>query len=368
MLQLGFRTPPILIVIPATGRECANPDAKVVKSRVWPDINKVECRDMPLIAYQSFNANSSKDHGLAATSLQRFTRDTNSYVTGLGHKALVLPHDAGHLDSPIEGPANLVPVQPLQQQNSKKRKRDDGDTAGPPTKLMNTGTPTVHAFGAQISLLWQNFYRQFGQMPGILVCGELDSSHADFTGLVDGENITVKAIQSAKACQSFTAISQTKSLAGFVSSGEGYVVYSIANMNVVFVHVPNSIAKKKEDTKKFYNGIAQTMLGNGKIIHLVIGDTNQGSAEFTKDALNAAFQTQAYTNALDSKTISKVDNYNVTERGTNAKGTQFYDVAVYRSDIVELKKAVAYLSQSSNAITVTDHCGLGVVVELKGTK
>ncbi len=70
---------------------------------------------MPLIAYQSFNANASKDHGLAATSMQRFTKDTNEYVTGQGHKALKLPYDPSNLSTPIEGPAHLVPIQPLQQ-------------------------------------------------------------------------------------------------------------------------------------------------------------------------------------------------------------------------------------------------------------
>ncbi len=321
---------------------------------------------MPLIAYQSFNANSSKDHGLSTISMQRFTKDTNSHVTGLGHKALVLPHDSGNLDTPIEGPANLVPIQAFGLQNSKKRKHTDDDSGEAMAKTPKTGEHTVHVFGSQISLLWQNFYRQFGTMPSIMVCGELDSSHSDFSGLVGSQSVSVKAIPSIKACQSFTAISQTQSAATLLGNGEGFAVYCVSNMNIVFVHVPNRIAKDKDGTKKFYTDIAQTMLESGKIIHMVIGDTNQGSADFTKEALNAAFQTKAYKNALDGGTISKVDNYQVSEHGTNSTGTQLYDVAVYRSDVVELKKPVAYLSQSSNAVTVTDHCGLGVFIELKG--
>ena len=120
---------------------------------------------MPTIAYQSFNANSSSNHSLAATSLQRFTRDTNAHVTGQDHKALVLPTvpKEGGITSPVYGPAHLKPIERL------------------------GSTQAVSVFGAQIALLWQNFYRQFGGMPDIMVCGEMDMSHPDFTGLVVDE-------------------------------------------------------------------------------------------------------------------------------------------------------------------------------------
>jgi len=199
----------------------------------------------------------------------------------------------------------------------------------------------------------------------IMVCGELDSSNADFSGVAAGTDVSNRASSAVKACQSFSAITRNGIAASFVAEGDGYVVYAIANLNVVFVHVPNKIAKTGSDTAAFHKAIAQGLLSNGKIIHLVIGDTNQGSADFTMQALNTAFQTKAYANALTGGTITKIDNYGVTEQGTNAKGTQLYDVAVYRSDVVQLKGNVAYLSQSSGAVTVTDHCGLGVVVELK---
>jgi hypothetical protein len=57
----------------------------------------------------------------------------------------------------------------------------------------------------------------------------------------------------------------------------------------------------------------------------------------------------------------------VTEKGTNSTGSKMYDIAVYRSDIVDLKKGTAYVSQSSSSVTITDHCGLGLNVELKKT-
>ena len=33
-------------------------------------------------------------------------------------------------------------------------------------------------------VLWQNFYRQFGEMPDIMVCGEMDWSDSDFYSVV----------------------------------------------------------------------------------------------------------------------------------------------------------------------------------------
>jgi hypothetical protein len=311
---------------------------------------------MPLIAYQSFNANSSKNPGLAATSLQRFTRDTNAYVTAQGHQALVLPSDSGNLGTPIQGPAHLKPIEAL----------PDAPKVG---ELLPGSLQPIGVFGAQISLMWQNIYRELGAMPDILVCGEMDTSHPDFTGMLSDPNMTSQPIPAKKACQSFTAISQTPlpSLVAFLTSGEGYVVYSVAGLVVVFVHVPNKIATSKDKTQEFYFKIAAEQQVKGQIIDLVIGDTNQPSFNFTADALNVAFKTTEYTNATAAAKVTKIDNFNVVENGTNSNGTRMYDVAVYRKDLVDLKRPPVYLSQSSGAVTVTDHCGLGVFIERKKT-
>lgn len=298
---------------------------------------------MPIIAYQSFNANSSSTHGLASISNQRFTRDTNAYVTGRGHQALVLPYDAGALDSPIEGPANLVPIQLL-------------------------ATPhTVHAFGAQVSLAFQNFNRIIEGMPDIMVIGELDTSHPDFTGLFGGAHISVTAHPAKKACQSFTAIANSEVAAyiNFRSSGEGYVIYSVGVLNVVFVHVPNRVASSRAATEDFYLGIAHSVGVQGKIIDLIIGDTNQPSFNYSEKILNSVFHTDSYVNASSKPGIVKADNWGVEEKGTNSVGTEMYDIAVFRSDINVLKNGPAYISQSSGAVTVTDHCGLVVQIERK---
>jgi len=301
---------------------------------------------MPLIAYQSFNANSSKTPGLSSISMQRFTKETNHRVTELKHEALVLPYDTQDLATPIEGPANKVRIEELK-----------------------SSSHTYEVFGSQIALTWQHFQRQFTEMPDIMVIGELNMSNPELADMVSGEGVSVKSFAAKKACQSFTAISQGPLAAQikFLQSGTGYVGYSVGGLIVVFVHVPNAIAKSKNETETFYFQIAHALKVKGNIIDLVLGDTNQGSFNFTADALNTAFGTSAYKNATNAPSVSPIDNWNVTEGGTNSVATKMFDIAVYRSDLVELKQAAAYVSQSSGGVTATDHCGLAVVVERKKT-
>jgi hypothetical protein len=298
---------------------------------------------MPTIAYQSFNANSSSAHGLASIANQGFTRDTNAHATGKGHQALVLPHNPQNLQDAYEGPAHLRPIETL---------------AGP---------QSVGAFGAQVSLAFQNFFRAIGAMPDIMVVGEFDASDPDYGNLLGGSNITITPHPAKKACQSFTAISQNPvaSNIGAIRQGEGYVAYSVGAMTVVFVHVPNKVAAKAPDTQQFYRNVAQSLGERGKSIDLFIGDTNQPSFGFSAQALNAAFNTSAYVNASGQSGIDKFDNWNVQEGGTNSTGTKMYDIAVYRSDLVRLVAGPVYISQSSGATTVTDHCGLAVRIERK---
>ncbi|WP_237212916.1 hypothetical protein [Falsiroseomonas oryziterrae] len=299
---------------------------------------------MPVIAYQSFNANSSTTHNLQSISNQHFTKQTNARVTREQHGALVLPTAPGNLVAPVEGPAHLRPIEAL--------------GAG------SHGSNTV--FGTQITLAWQNFYRSFGQMPDIMTIGELDTSHSDFAGMISDPNVRVSPHANNKASQSFTVISQTAvaSQLAVLATGVGYVVYSVGGLVVAFVHVPNKLAGSQGATSTFYNGIAAA-IGGSHPIHLVIGDTNQPNAAHTVMALNSSFNTAAYRNALEGKKIAPVDNYLVTQGGTNSTGTQIYDIAVYRSDLCALDD-LAYLSQSSGAVTVTDHCGLGVKITRKG--
>lgn len=296
---------------------------------------------MPVIAYQSFNANASYAHDLSGMSRQNLTIQTNKRIIERGDRALVMPLVDGNTVTAVEGPAELVKVAPL------------------------TDPHTIELFGAQISLVWQTLYRSFGKMPDIMACGELDASHADFKTLIIDPAVTVKPTPSAKACQSFTTFSQTRlsSAIEFLTSGEGFVAYRVGRLTVLFVHVPNKWAGKQGEAQKFYRAIGNLPELLARPIHLVIGDTNQKSQGFTAEALNAAFNATGYVNA-HLGLVSNADNYMVTERGTNSVGTKMFDVVVYRADLARLVAPVVYYSQSSGAVTVTDHGGLCVEIEV----
>ena len=296
---------------------------------------------MPIIAYQSFNANSSSEHGDKALSFQRFTKSTNKFSMEQGHEILELPVIPEDTMAVVEGPAYKHEIEKL----------DKGDH-------------TVQVFGAHITQVYQQFWRELGGMPNIMVIGELDASHPDFKKIVMGTNLDITPFPQKKACQSFTAISQggPGSMISPLGSGIGFVAYSVMGWNVVFVHVPNEFATNADKVEMFYYKIAKGFNGVGKTIHLVLGDTNQKSANFTANVLNSAFGTTAYQTAASKATM--IDTFPSLTMGTNSTGKEMYDVAVYRSDLIDLKQVV-YISQSPTGITVTDHCGLGVKIEAR---
>jgi len=298
---------------------------------------------MPIIAYQSFNANTSSTHGLNSLSFQRFTKSTNKVSRKRGNYVLEYPTDPNHLNEPIEGPANKRRIAEIDEDQH-----------------------TVGIFGSHISQAWQHFQRQFLGMPDLMVIGEMDSSHEDFKSFVGGSNMTVESFSNKKACQSFSAICQNPQSGQVykITSGIGYVVYSVYGLNVVFVHVPNEFATKRGQMENFYSKIAQDLNSGGKVIHVVLGDTNQRQTDFTAAVLDRAFGVTCYETA--SPKASLVDTWPPLTVGTNSNGTLMYDVAVYRSDVLDLKH-IAYISQSPTTITVTDHCGLAIQVEQKGT-
>jgi hypothetical protein len=294
---------------------------------------------MPVIAYQSFNANSSNTHGLASMWQQPLTRATANRVTGAGHQALVLPSLDNEFTLPVEGPAHLRPIQAL---------------VGPPTQV---------AFGNQIALIYQNIYRAIGTMPDLLVCGELDVSNADFAALRQNSGLHASVTGNAKACQCFTAFAQAGVAAQIqlLAEGLGFVIYSIAGLSVLFVHVPNAIATDALKVRDFYAQLNNHLVTIGRgPIDLVIGDTNQSSSNFTQNALS-----QGFANAHANTAVSPFDNWQVTQGGTNSAGTKMFDVAVYNTTTINLEAGPVYLSQSSGGVTVTDHCGLAVKVSRK---
>ncbi len=306
--------------------------------RGWAFTWSGRAKIVTIIAYQSFNANSSSTHSFSSMSDQRFTKSTNSNAMDWEEEILQYPTDRHNLNSPIEGPANKLPI------NKYKNSQHN-----------------VGIFGDHLSQVYQHFQRALGGMPDIMVIGEMDSSHQDFNMMVSGSNLTLNSFPNKKACQSFSATWQGNHVKQ-LTAGVGYVVFSVNGFNIVFVHVPNEFATNEEKMINFYFGIAKDVNISGNIIHAVLGDTNQRRTNFTAEVLNYAFGVKTYATASDTAVL--VDTFPPRETGTNSNGKLMYDVAVYRSDLLELKN-VAYISQSSTTFTVTDHCGLGIHVEAK---
>ena len=135
---------------------------------------------------------------------------------------------------------------------------------------------------------------------------------------------------------------------------------------MVLVHVPNAIAKQASACQIFYATIQNQCLQTGAgVIDVIMGDTNQSSADFTQKVVSTTLKTN-FVNAHSGANIEPYDTYQRSFKGTNATGTKKYDIAVYNADTVQLKNVI-YLTQfiatESGAAAVTDHMGIGVHVE-----
>ena len=352
---------------------------------------------MPIIAYQSFNASSSKDHGLKAMLDQTFTRAAQAHMEEYRHQSLVVPHDMNNMAKVYIGPPEKktpVDIKTFQQMNKDafmayvEQFRHDYLIDLSAEELLKRPdimkkmkeymiSQTVGVFGSQIAAVWGNFARHFeGRSPDIMVCGEIDASNPYLAKAFTSPDITVKVAAADRACQSFSVISQSAlgSKVNHLHEGIGYVACSVMDINVLFVHVPNAMCQKRDEMKSWYSNIAKRFGSNARTLDLVIGDTNQASGDFTRDVLSQAFGVP-YGNALGgAKQITKVDSVfatpmsskgpyaNVAESGTNAGGTKMYDVAVFNTRTIRANKVV-YVSQAASGVTITDHSGLGVDVE-----
>lgn len=315
---------------------------------------------MPIVAYQSFNSNSSSTHGAEQASFQLHTRMANQTALTMGQQVLPPPILSDNLALPVEGPANLVTVGDL---GSKKRKRSGSD-AGDEAKRVCTGL--VH--GDHVATIYQNVIRAVGAAPDLLVIGEIDVSHPDFKLLaVRDPAIKAQAHPNAKACQCFSSFSNTglSSQVQLVETGIGFVAFAVAGTTIVFVHVPNDAAADATKTKAFYGKVRDAVKAKNHDIDIVMGDTNQKSFGHTANCLNAIYGDGTFETG-GSKQIQLFDSYDAkgvngqqTVQGTNSKANVMFDVVAYRGKSVAVEK-LAYYSQSSTGSTVTDHCGLAL--------
>jgi hypothetical protein len=341
---------------------------------------------MPIIAYQSFNANSSNDHSLAATSFQFHTLKANK--TALKSRQYVLTHpvlplgDANMVDA-VEGPPNRERVQKLvppeeEPKGGRKRRRDPDDeeeakAEAARAKRRKVMQDTRLVQGTHLAAIFQRVQRLMSAMPDLLVVGELDVSHKDYSGqLVTDPRVLVTAHRNDMACQSFSSFSNTagSSQAKLLHAGVGSVVFSVANTTIAFVHVPNAIAGDKEETRLFYEQIRQDLLKETKAcIHMIVGDTNQPGFGHTVASLAgmATPESCSYDIAHGNRaTLSDTHvygpggaNQHMVVKGTNSVGTKMFDVAVFCKACVRIDD-VQHFSQSGTGTTVTDHAGLVV--------
>lgn len=309
-----------------------------------------------IFAYQSFNASVSSTHDLNSLNGQRFTVMTHNHLATQDEdpRALVFPTVKSNPSTPVLGPPNLVPTEP--------------------TGAMSKGKVTNDAFFGmmqqKVLQIPQTVYRELGGMPNVLAFGELDSANDDVAMMTDVAGPEVGSSgQMKKACQNFSVFSHDQSNVNHLGDGEGWFAIEYLSYVVVFVHVPNAIATKKDPVVKFYQNIQSQIQQHpkGGIIDVVIGDTNQPSPNFTPNCLSQALQ-QNFQDAHGGATINPMDTFGVEVSGTNAKGTQKYDVAVFNTKTVKAG-GVSYWTQrapfgsASSVGAVTDHMGLAVKVE-----
>ncbi|UTA49315.1 hypothetical protein L1F30_07185 [Simiduia sp. 21SJ11W-1] len=311
---------------------------------------------MPIFFYQSLNASCASDRGIAATNSQRFTRATHNFQAASGTDwRLAMPVAGPQVPPsvPVHGPAQLV--------------------GSAPQGHMAKGNHDINSFLSMVEGkardTHQHLVREFGRSCDLLVYGEMDASHGDWHGSRVHTGQLVCAVSTGKACNSFSVHANLSAQHEPLGYGMGWVAVRSGNVNVVFVHVPNSIAKSDDKTVRFYQDINQRLVAAGKgAIDLVMGDTNQGGKDFTRTMVSRAVGS-VFANAHTEKGIAPIDAHNRVFGGTNSNAQQMYDVAVYNTATLSLGRH-AYLSQGATvshgsqnkAAAITDHMGLAVEV------
>jgi len=366
--------------------------------------------DKIVIAYQSLNSNSSTEHGLPATTSQAHLRRAqrtlaNKYPSGSG--ALKYPTNSDiepHLA--LQGPAQLLPVADGDYMDvdrpQLKRKRSDSGDAGPSFKKAkpsdadgdhmdderpqlkrnrsDSGDAGRHSKKANLRTLsmvdekarqiYQIAYREFSVNCDLIVFGELDSTHPDWQTLPNSAGAQKLVSRQPKACNCFSVHGANFVATHFVSEGEGWCAARCQGILVVFVHVPNRLACKKEEATKFYSNIKNKLLNipDGGIPDVFIGDTNQPRENFSQDVINIGMDVKDRYRDAHTGGIKVVDSWSargVIHQGTNSTDTKIFDIAVYNQVTVRDIEAKYFtqLSYTNNqAAAYTDHAGVLVKV------
>lgn len=316
---------------------------------------------MTLICYQSLNSNSSKDHGLKATTTQKYTSDTHNNFFNSQTSSLYLEYPKQEKMSiePTEGPANLIGMAPY---DSMSKGSHDG------IEMLSLVTGKALQFHEMASRIPNTFGIANGARPDVMVFGEVDSSHSDWYSLqyYAGKRIDQNRTYD-KTCQAFSVHSENTGTK-VIGWGIGWIAIEVVNLVAVFVHVPNKIAKDKYLTTEFYKQIFQEI----KYFDVMLGDTNQPSTEdYTVDCINNATWGNDYKYISNDKILFTLDTYKKPYSGTNSNSKEMYDIAIYNDFTLKNKYIrLEYVSQlttdtksgSSKAVAMTDHMGMIVYI------
>lgn len=373
---------------------------------------------MPIFSYQSFNAAASKTHDLNSVTAQPLTVDTHNHWANAnqGASSLIYPT----LENADFDPKYYPKGPPVDRHAIPVQGPPDLVQAEPPGSMSQDAVSTSDFFEMMKQKVLQNrqaVYREMQDMPHVTAFGELDGAHSDFQAFPEfAGGVMAGASTNKLACQNFSVYAANGAQVKCVGNGIGWYAIKYLGYVVVFVHVPNAIAKSskptpakppkppkaavkgvgaqsqakpapakpygrpaaaaaptnasKDDLVKFYQDIASVILQNGGgVIDVVMGDTNQSSGGVTPEALSKATNLP-FANAHVDNTLSPIDAYNIQVYGTNSSGTKMFDVAVYNTGTVKLKKLCYWSQQApigdgSTVAAVTDHMGLAIHVEKK---
>lgn len=332
-----------------------------------------------VIAYQSLNSNVSSDHNLEASTSQMHTRKAQRTLARKKTERISLNFptiDDPKPDLAVHGPAQLVKTAPaefMDVEKSKGRKRKRGEMEEEDKALKEAADKMLGMFQGKARQIYQHAHREFGQACNLLVFGELNASHKNWLSTRPATGEMIHASVFPKACNCFSLHSaNSASTTQFIAEGDGWVAANCNGVRVVFVHVPNSLATDAGKATKFYkeikNKVVNSTASGGGVVDLVMGDTNQASALFSPKIISAGMDGKFSDASAAETSISPVDTYGVTFKGTNSVDTKKFDVAIYNTATVK-KIDVRYFSQFSHhgslAAAYTDHMGILVKVDKK---
>ncbi|GAB2899388.1 hypothetical protein ACCI51_16090 [Microbulbifer echini] len=306
---------------------------------------------MPTFAYQSINSSASTNHGVGASNSQHFTRVTHNHqAANQDSWHLVMPTaDSVEPHVPIYGPAQLVAQAPR----------------GHMARGQHSNSQFLSMIEGKARQTHQHLYRSFGKPCDLLVYGEMNGSNSEWSTMQQHAGGLVGARSTGMACNSFSVHAANTLQHQILNSGMGWIAIKTGNVNAVFVHVPNRIARNEGEATLFYQNINNFLLQQGHGgIDLVMGDTNQGSTRFTPTVLSQATGND-FLDAHSGNEVTPSDAYQRSFSGTNSTASKKYDVAVYNTATIKTIN-VDYISQSTAvsvngtnmAAAVTDHMGI----------